>query len=89
MPALRDGLRPPQGERFHLSPFVLSRRASGESKYGNMGARRALRDGPDGPPQGERGFVDIGYTKGGRLSIVAEFPEGEVAITNVSDMGEQ
>ncbi len=25
---------------------------------------------------------------GGRLKIVAEFPEGEVAITNFSDMGE-
>jgi len=24
----------------------------------------------------------------GRLSIVAEFPEGEVAITNFSDVGE-
>ena len=25
---------------------------------------------------------------GGKLKIVAEFPEGEVAITNVSDVGE-
>ena len=25
---------------------------------------------------------------GGRLKIVAEFPEGEVAITNFSDVGE-
>ena len=32
-----------------------------------------------------RGLIEA---MGGRLRIIAEFPEGEVAITNFSDMGE-
>ena len=65
---------------------ALTQKALGETLHVNQPAIARMERRTDMYVSNLRGFVEA---MGGRLRIVAEFPEGEVAITNVSDMEEQ
>lgn len=65
---------------------ALTQKALGETLHVNQPAIARMERRTDMYVSNLRGFVEA---MGGRLRIVAEFPEGEIAITNFSDMGEQ
>jgi len=64
---------------------ALTQKALGETLRVNQPAIARMERRTDMYVSNLRNYVEA---MGGRLSIVAEFPEGEVAITNFSDVGE-
>ena len=64
---------------------ALTQKALGETLEVNQPAIARMERRTDMYVSNLRSFVEA---MGGRLKIVAEFPEGEVAITNFADVGE-
>ncbi len=64
---------------------AMTQKALGEMLKVNQPAIAKMERRADMYVSNLRGLIEA---MGGRLKIIAEFPEGEVAITNFSDMGE-
>lgn len=64
---------------------AMTQKALGETLHVNQPAIARMERRADMYVSNLRGLIEA---MGGRLRIVAEFPEGEVAITNFSDVGE-
>ncbi len=65
---------------------AMTQKALGEMLKVNQPAIAKMERRADMYVSNLRGLIEA---MGGRLRIIAEFPEGEVAITNFSDMGEE